>query len=87
MVQKNFLPSSGHGQAQVFPIIDGQLDATSGAADIDVSDMNIIMFDTEVTIYAESHSSKTFTLAACKPIGVQSLSSLHVSAATRYAYA
>lgn len=87
MVQKQFLQSSGTGLAQLMPIIDGNFGSTTGPDNIDVSDMNGIMFDTEVIIYTESHNTATFTLIACQPIGVQTLSSLHVSAATNYVYA
>ena len=80
----NVLEGDGRQVMQVFPVRN--FGSTAGAATINTSDMHLIVFDTEVTIYADGNSSDTFTLPKVTPIGITELSSLHVSAATNYMY-
>ena len=80
----NVLPGDGRNSIQIFPLLN--LDSESGAATIDVSDMDLIMFDTDLTIYINGASGDTFFLTLMTPLGVGSISSIHVSAATNYMY-
>ena len=78
----NVLPGDGRGVMQVFPI--KTMGSVSGAGSIDVSDYELIIFDTDVTFYIGSASSSTFDLPACTPIGIGEVDSIHVDTATNY---
>ena len=80
----NVLPGDGRDTMQVFPVKN--LGSTSGAATIDTSDMHLIIFDTDVTIYINGNSSDTFALPSLIPLGIGDVTSIHVSAATNYMY-
>ena len=79
------LPYDGYrGALQVMPLQN--FGSTSGADDIDVSNMQVIEFDVSVTVYKDSASTATFTVAANKPYSVVGVNSIHVSAAVNYLY-
>ena len=71
---------------QAFPIDPNKVGKTSGAATIDVSDMDMIIFDAEVTVYFDGNSSDTYTMAAEIPKVITAVSSIHVSTAVNYMY-
>jgi len=53
----------------------------TGEGAVDVNDYHTIMSDTDVTIFIGTISTKTFALVANVPLGVDSMTTLHVSAA------
>jgi len=80
----NILPGDGRDVMQVFPV--SNLGSTAGAATIDTTDMHLIVFDTDITIYINGVSGSTFALPKVTPIGIGDITSIHVSAATNYMY-
>ncbi len=80
----NVLPSNGRNSIQIFPLLN--IVKETGAATIDTTDMNLIMFDTDLTIYIGSATTATFELAKLTPLGVGSIDSMHISAASSYMY-
>lgn len=71
---------------QAFPAHPNKVGKTSGAATIDTSDMYMIIFDAEVTVYFNGNSSNTYTMAAEVPKVIAAVSSIHVNAAVNYMY-
>jgi len=76
------LPRAGGDAVQCMPIENHG--STSGAANIDVTNMAFIEFDSAVTVYWEGETSKTFDVAKNKIYGVEGINTLHVSAAVNY---
>lgn len=72
-------------RTSVFEFNQDRMDRTTGAASIDVSGAQSIIFDDETTFYFGSATSKTFTVVACYPVGCSNESSIHVDAAVGYA--
>jgi len=72
-------------KTQVFEFNQNRMDRTSEAASIDITGAQSIIFDAETTFYFGSATLKTFTVAACYPVGCSKESSIHVDAAVGYA--
>ena len=73
--------------AQVFPLIPGNIDSTSGADSIDVSDYRYIYFGNDCTIYLDTYSTDTISIVAGEIFGCLACSTIHVDSAIDYALA
>ena len=73
--------------AQVFPLIPGNINATTGAANIDTLEYRYIYFGTDCTIYLNALNTKTLTIVAGEVFGCGYCDSIHVDGAVEYALA
>lgn len=71
---------------QVMPLVPGQVDATSGADDIDTTGMSLLYLADDCTIYMESESTKTLSVLAPAVFNVIACDSVHVDGIVHYAY-
>lgn len=70
----------------LFPIDPAKVDKTTGAATITTTDMDVIIFDTDVTVYFDGNSSATYNWSADIARCITKVSSIHVNTAVNYMY-
>ena len=69
---------------QCFPVDPSKMNKTTGAATIDASGMDIIIFDAAVTVYFDGVSSYTYDWSAEHPKVITNVTSIHVDKAVNY---
>ena len=69
------------GQSKVQVFNPHRVETISGAGNFTVGNTVAIMSDTDITVYINSDTSNTFDLSANIPLGVTSMTTLHVGAA------
>ena len=78
------LQVDGQNNVPVFPLSAGCIKSTLGAATIDTSELDMIYFGDDVTIYIEDETSATIEIQAGHTFGCAEIASIHVAAAVPY---